>query len=130
MAYPLFSNDWVDAYKQRWNGNEAVRAGTGDLAGVLELTIADVERPPAQLRITADGTVDYAGPALPDERPRFRFIAPLENWRRLATGEYTVMRSLRGEIYMQGSMLTLLGSFEGLCAAMAEVGNVPTEEWA
>lgn len=130
MAYPLLSTDWIEDYKERWNANEEAVSGTADLAGVVEWHIADVERDPVQIRISPEGTLDYAGPPLPDERPRFRFIAPLENWRKLGTGEYSVVRSLRGPIYMQGSMLTLLGSFPGLCAAMSEVGNVPTEEWS
>ena len=130
MAYPLFSTDWIEDYKDRWNANEEVVAGTGDLAGVLEWQVAEDARPPVQVRITADGTIDYAGPQLEGERPRFRFIAPLETWRKLATGENSIVRSLRGPIYMQGSMLSLLGSFPGLCAAMSEVGNVPTEDWS
>lgn len=130
MAYPLFSTDWIEAYRDRWNANEDAVAGTGSLAGVVEWRVADDERPPAQVRITEDGTLDYAGPPLPDARPRFRFIAPLETWRKLATGEYSIVRSLNGPIVMQGSKMTLLGSFPGLCAAMSEVGNVPTEDWS
>jgi hypothetical protein len=130
MAYPLLSTAWVEAFKERWNANEEATEGTGDLAGVLELMVADGEGPPVQMRITPQGTVDYAGPQLDGERARFRFIGSAESWRKLGTGEYTVVRSLRGPIYMQGSMLTLLGSFPGLCAAMSEVGNVPTEGWS
>lgn len=130
MAYPFFSTAWAEDFKQRWNTNEGATGGTGDLAGVLELTVATEEHPPLQLRITEDGTLAYAGPALEGERPRFRFIATMDGWRKLGSGEYSVIRSLRGPIYMQGSMLTLLGSFEGLCAAFSEVPNVPTEEWA
>lgn len=130
MSYPLLSLPWIEAYKDRWNANERAIEGSRGLEALIEMQVVDQDdRPPVQIRITADGMADYAGVPLDGVEPFFRLSATTETWRKVAHGEIGIKRAVTGPITFKGSLMTALKHMQGLEAGLLQFGDVPTQEW-
>jgi putative sterol carrier protein len=131
MSHPLFSVEWIRAYQELWNENERAIEGTKGLGALVEFVVTDQDdRPPVHFNVTVEGIADYAGPLQEDEEPFFRLTATTETWRKVAHQEIGTKRAVTGPVKFHGSLLTALKYFDGLDAALKQIGDVPTAEWA
>jgi len=130
MTYPLLSVPWIERYMELWNQNAKAIEGSKGLDALIEMSVADSDRPAVHLHINVDGLADYAGPVLEGRDPFFRLTATTETWRKVGHREMGVRRAVTGPIKFQGSLLTALKHFDGLEAAMHLFADVPTDEWA
>lgn len=125
--HPLLSLEWIQAYLELWNKNEKAIEGTKGMDILVQLEVADRERPPVQIRIDKEGLADYAGPVRTDRQPDFILRAPAETWRKVGAKEMGVKRAVVGPIKFKGSLTRALKHFSGLEAALHQFGDVPTD---
>ena len=127
MTHPLLSESWIQDYAEIWKTNTKAIEGTRGLDVIVEMSVADRDRPPVNLRINGDGHIEYAGLKLADEDPTFRLDAPTETWRKVADKEMGVRRAVMGPIKFKGSLTLALKHFSGLEAALHQFADVPTD---
>lgn len=130
MPDQLLTVPWIEKYMEAWNRNERAIEGSKGLNALIEMQVTDQDdRPPVQIRITPEGTADYAGPPLDGQEPFFRLSATTETWRKVGHKEIGVKRAVTGPITFKGSLITALRHMQGLEEGMFLFGEVPTAEW-
>jgi putative sterol carrier protein len=121
----FLSPEWINAYREEWNGNSALTADLGGFTARIKYYVDGNEAEAVEVAV-ADGVVTSAGPAGAEHE--FVLWASPENWRKLATGEIGPKSAmLTTRLKFKGSMVTAtkyMGPFE---ESLRMMSKVPTD---
>lgn len=130
---PFLSQEWIEAYREALNANEAYAEAAQDWEGDFLFVVEPGEGAPEGATFYVDlwhGKCREARLLGPDEEAdaAFTYAGPYENWKKLIQGEIDPIKGLlTGKFRLKGSMMKVMRYTKAAKLLVETAGEVPTE---